>query len=151
MTRFGAPAPMRASRDGDVVTLATGDSRQITKFYDGGYVDCPWCGGSWPPGETSCPNPACLAYGRATEDEVRDTLARWAADAAERERRTREAALAAQLAQEKHEADAQLWNGLAAEAKQRGACLDCLRRSRWRDAPRFVRHRRADFHEGDHR
>lgn len=32
------------------------------------------------------------------------------------------------------------------EATERGACLTCLAASDWRVRPRYVKHRRADFH-----
>ena len=43
-------------------------------------------------------------------------------------------------------AEAAAWDAVEDEAVARGACDTCLRKSDWHHRPRFVRHRRLDFH-----
>jgi hypothetical protein len=131
---------------GRVMPIATGETRPITRIWPDGAYTCPWCGAANEATAQQCRNPACWASPWATTDGVR----------AEQERRARidhekadlraAAAAAAQTAQRAREADQMLWQERLAEAKARGACAECLRASYWRDRPRFVRHRRPDFH-----
>lgn len=134
-------------RDGCVV-LVTGDSRPVEKAYLGGWIDCPWCGAAWDAAldEDTCPNPGCMASEWADEEFVVTTLARRAAEQVEVERREQEHARAKRDAEAKRDSDARLLASLRDEAAERGRCDACLLASDWRRKPRFVRHRRTDFH-----
>lgn len=139
---------MSAFRDGARVVLATGDERTAEYVFDDGAINCPWCGGAWGADEATCPNPACLASRWADEASVRETFAAWDA---ERQRREKNGRLVASLQRQREAeqaAEAEAWVAMRDEAEARGACLPCLQKSSWRSGrPRYVRHRRADFHE----
>jgi Bifunctional DNA primase/polymerase, N-terminal/SNF2-related domain len=136
------------------LTLADGQMRPVTKTWPDGSYACPWCESpAGTPGEAraewdrGCANPACrvnmsaeqLAASRQREA---DEAARW--QQAESIRRFN-----MRMAEEREQSEAELWDSLAAEAQERGACLTCLRTSRWRsgrDQAKFVRHRTASYH-----
>jgi hypothetical protein len=128
------------------MSIATGDIRPITKWFEGGWFTCPWCGAPNPPGAQHCDNPACWASKYATAENIRADQDRRAREAAECEQR-QQAAAAQAAAQEQHRQQrAELWQRCVATATERGACLTCLRASRWETAPLYRRHRRPDFH-----
>jgi hypothetical protein len=130
------------------VVLVTGESRPVEKTYLEGWIDCPWCGAAWDTvgdGDT-CPNPGCTASRWADEEYVVATLARVAAEEAERCRRERDAERARRDFEAQRDADARLLASLRDEAAERGQCDTCLRNSDWRRRPRLVRHRNPDFH-----
>jgi GAF domain-containing protein len=132
-------------RRGDGIVLVTGDARPITKFYSDG-LECPWCFHAHGDDE-ECPNPACVASPWSTAEAVRQTLAEQAAGAVERDRREREVASLAAAFAERQSAAARRRAEVETEAERRGACLICLRKSDY-NAPRFITHRRANFHGG---
>ena len=128
-----------------VMRTATGQTREITTWFECGWFNCPWCGAANPPEAEQaqhCDNPACWASKYATAENVRAAQDRIAGERAEREQRRLTAA-----AQERDQQRcAALWQQRVATATERGACLTCLRRSRWETEPPYRRHRRADFH-----
>nr|MDT0658790.1 hypothetical protein [Micromonospora sp. DSM 115978] len=125
---------------------ATGEARQITKWFANGWFNCPWCGAANPADAQHCDNPACWASKYATAENVRAGQDRDAREAAEREQR-HQAAAAQAAAQERYQQQrAELWQQRVATATERGACLTCLRASRWETEPLYRRHRRPDFH-----
>ncbi|MEV7628836.1 hypothetical protein [Actinoplanes sp. NPDC089786] len=84
--------------------IATGESQPITKWFDGGWFNCPWCETPNPPEAQQpqhCGNPACWASKYATADSVRADQQRRAAQATEREQR-RLAAEAQAAAQQRY-------------------------------------------------
>lgn len=129
-----------------VMALATGETRPITQVGDDGAFSCPWCGGYCPPGATRCPNPMCWASPFFTAEQIRAKQAERARVEREHQDRIRREELAAERAQAVRDADNRRWADLTERASTQGACLTCLRRSQWRTSPRFVVHRRADFH-----
>jgi hypothetical protein len=135
--------------DTRTMRIATGETREITRWFEGGWFNCPWCGAANPPeAEQSqhCDNPACWASKYATADQVRAEQDRRAREAAEREQRQRDAEAQAAAQRRYQQQRAALWAERVATATERGACLTCLRNSRWEIEPRYRRHRRADFH-----
>jgi hypothetical protein len=130
------------------MTIATGETRPITRWFDGGWFTCPWCGSANPPEAVSnCQNPACWASKYAKADDVRAEQERRARVQRETEERAAAERAAAEMAKASRETADRRWLDLVAKAKEQGACLVCLRKTRWRPEPRFVVHRRADFHE----
>jgi len=129
-----------------VMRIATGETRQITTWFVGGWFNCPWCEAANPPEAQHCDNPACWASKYATAEHVRAEQDRRAREAAEREQRQRAAEAQAAAQQRYQEQRAALWAERVATATERGACLTCLRHSRWETEPRYRRHRRTDFH-----
>lgn len=126
--------------------IATGETRQITTWFEGGWFNCPWCGAANPPDARHCDNPACWASKYATAENVRAAQDRIARETAEREQR-RLAADAHAAAQERYQQErATLWAERVTTATQKGACLTCLRKSRWETEPLYRRHWRPDFH-----
>lgn len=139
---------MTAHREGDVMVLATGDTRPIAWQQDGAWFFCPWCRTNQKAHEDTCPNPACVASRWADEQYVRDVFDRLAAEDARREQAQREAEALARSDAASRAARQAAWNKVAAEATERGACLICLRGSPWEGGhPRFVRHRRPNHHD----
>jgi len=126
--------------------IATGETREITKWFVGGWFNCPWCGSANPPDAQHCDNPACWASKYATAENVRADQDRIARAAAEREQRQRAAAAQAAAQERYQQQRTELWQQCVAPATERGACLTCLRASRWETAPLYRQHRRADFH-----
>jgi hypothetical protein len=132
------------------VALADGETREITKRWPDGSYSCPYCespviaGRHRPEWDRGCENPGC------TVNMTAEQLAAWRQrEAAQAERRREREALDASLtrmAEDRRREEAELWAKVAAEATERGACLDCLRRSCWRSHPKFVRHRTAHHH-----
>lgn len=91
---------------------------------------CPWCDynrqvGSAPPGPS---DPDCAEHATVRREYLEGL--------AELARQT-----TARLATERA-----AWDATEATAAERGACLDCLRSSPWRTAPRYVRHRKPGMH-----
>jgi len=131
-----------------VMPIATGQTRQITIWFEDGWFTSPWCGAANPPEAEQvqhCDNPACWASKYATAENVLAAQDRIAREQAEREQR-RLAAEAHAAAQERAQQQrAALWQQRVATATERGACLTCLRKSRWETEPLYRRHRRADF------
>lgn len=123
--------------------IATGETRQITKWFTDGWFNCPWCRAANPPDAQHCDNPACWASTYATAENVRADQDRRARAAAEREQREQAAAAQAAAQAKYQEQRAELWQRCAATATERGACLTCLRASRWETEPLY---RRPDFH-----
>jgi hypothetical protein len=127
--------------------IATGESRPVTQSWPDGSFTCPWCGAANSPGATGCFNPACWASPYASAERVSAERAH----RAELQRQLNEQRALAETAETSlkasRERDAKLWTERRTDAEQRGACLICLRRSDWRHQPRFVKHRRTDFHE----
>jgi len=126
--------------------LATGDARPVLRVWETGWFACPWCETPNPPQARHCDNPACYASAYATVDSNRASQDR--ADAAQQERQRRQGHADAQAATAERSRIARdaAWAQAVAEAERRGACLACLRRSRWESAPRFIRHRSPDYH-----
>jgi hypothetical protein len=90
-----------------------------------------------------CPNPACITLLNPVDLASRRAyLAEREAEDAQR-KRMHESAM--QRIAESREADAALWQELAARAESAGQCLRCLRASYWRSehSRRMVRHRDA--------
>ncbi|MEX5635769.1 hypothetical protein [Parafrankia sp. FMc2] len=138
---------MIAHRDGDVMVLATGDSKPIEWQQDGAWFACPWCRTGQKAHEDTCPNPACVASQWANEQYVRDVFARLTAEDARRERARDEVEALARSDAASRAARQAAWSKAAHEASERGACLVCLRKSPWEGGhPRFVRHRNPDHH-----
>jgi hypothetical protein len=142
----GAPVTATTSR---VMRIATGETRPITRVWPDGAYTCPWCGAANNAAAQQCRNPACWASPWATADGVRAEQERRARIDGEAAERRRAATAAAEAAERTREADRLLWQRRLDEARTRGACIDCLRASHWRVEPRFVRHRRPDFHRRD--
>jgi hypothetical protein len=131
-----------------VMRLVTGEARPIVKVYPDGAFNCPWCGAANDAGAEHCANPGCWASSHADADQVRAAQQQYAQAQAAVAQRQADIATAARMAQEARNAEEQLWQKVSADAAEHGACLTCLRRSPWRASrPRFIRHRRADFHE----
>lgn len=126
--------------------IATGEARPITRWFADGWFNCPWCGSANLPDARHCDNPACWASTYATAENVRADQDRIAREAAAREQWHRDAAAQAAAQERYQQQRAQLWQQCVATATERGACLTCLRASRWETAPRYRRHRRPDFH-----
>ena len=134
----------------DVISLADDETRPITRRWPDGSWACPFCESPVIPGrprpdwDQGCPNPACRVNMTAGQ------LAEAQRDDAAREARRREQAALDEFhrrqREERERADAERWAQVAAEAARRGACEECLRKSYWRTSPRFVRHRRPDYH-----
>jgi len=130
------------------VTLANGESRVVEATYSNGY-ECPWCFYPVRADESACANPACdtwlsvdgIAARRADQAKRAE-----AAEAAERLRRF-DAAQRERAA----ERDLNLWRELSARAEEGGQCVKCLRRSYWRSAPKFVKHRPGTVCPNDRR
>lgn len=122
-----------------VVTLVSGESREITRVWADGAYECPWC---WYPvraDEAECGNPAC-----DTRLDAAGLAARRAEQAARVQAAEREASLRrweAERRAEREAAETALWAELSGRASDAGECIACLRRSYWRSSPRFVRHR----------
>ncbi len=138
---------------GDAVTLATGDARPIAAVYPDGAYTCPWCGAAVLPTDTAwatrqCLNPACLAYPAWSADAVRAELDRRETQRQEEEARRARVAWSLEQAEQRRQQEADQWAAYAEQARKRGACLLCLRRSPWwGDRPKFVRHRSPDYHD----
>jgi hypothetical protein len=135
-----------------VVRIATGETREITRWLEGGWFNCPWCGAANPPEAQQaqrCDNPACWASAYATAENVLAEQQRIAAREAEARQRQVAAEAHADAQRRYQEQRAALWAQRVASATERGACLTCLRRSRWDTQPLYRRHRRADFHTAD--
>lgn len=157
------------------VTLADGKSRTVP-LINGDSYQCPWCeapvlspqawqqheqlraedrerdgepeqpprpypadyAAAWAAG--GCPSPACLVNMTAEQLAGR----RQEEEAAGRHRRVLESAGRQTLARDQERDE--LWQRLAAEAGEKGACLHCLRRSSWTSGqPKFTRHRTPGF------
>lgn len=139
---------MTATRTSERVTLVTGDSLPITLTFDGGAIRCPWCWTSWAAADETCPNPACVASKWADEAYVHETLAARAAEQTERDARERSRQLDAQDHKRRQADAAERYAAVMAEADRHGACRTCASRTlRKGQEPRYVKHRRADFHE----
>lgn len=147
MAAGGAPHAI----GGPVMTIATGEHRPIVQWWPDGSYTCPWCGaandGLPVAGRRHCFNPACWASSYATVEYVRAAQERRARAERERQQRQHLADIAARMAAKRRAALDQLWAERRAEAEARGACLICLRRSYWETSPRYVKHRRADYHD----
>jgi hypothetical protein len=132
--------------DTRVMRIATGETREITRWFEGGWFTCPWCGAADPPEAQHCDNPASWASAYATAETVQAEQQRIAAREAEARQRLVAAEAHADAQRRHQEQRAALWAQRVATATQRGACLTCLRASRWDTEPLYRRHRRADFH-----
>jgi hypothetical protein len=132
--------------DEQVMTIATGETRPVVRWFDGGWFTCPWCGTPNPPEARDCDNPACWASQYATAEWVRAEQERITRAQAEREQRRMAAEAHAVAQQKQQEQRAALWAERTATATGRGACLTCLRTSRWETQPLYRRHRSPDFH-----
>lgn len=89
-----------------------------------------------------CPSPACLS--NMTDGQLAAYRERQESAAA----RQRDREAVQQLAENRRRERDDLWERMAAEAAEQGACLHCLRKSSWGSGrPRFIRHRIADFHD----
>lgn len=131
-----------------VLTLADGESREVTKVWPNGAWDCPYCSAPSSATSTRCENPACTANMPA--DRLAETRQRWADEAERREQAERIQRFNYRMRLESAQAEDELWEDLAREAGERGSCLICLRNSHWRSGPdqaKFVRHRTPDYHD----
>lgn len=142
--------------DSVVVTDLVGRERPVVRFWEDGGYDCPFCGypttadcagSGWVrqvEGRHCC-NPGCTANPHLDPVKVRagfeeSERRRERQEAEDAERRARHEQFMAAM-DANRQADRQRWAEVAAEAKNRGACLECLSRSRWRSEPRYIRHR----------
>ncbi len=131
-----------------VMRLITGEARPIVKVYPDGAFNCPWCGAANDADAEHCANPGCWASAHADADQVRAAQHQYAQAQAAATQRQADIATAARMAQAARDVEQQLWQKVSAEATERGACLTCLRKSAWRTTrPKFLRHRRPDFHQ----
>ncbi len=135
----------------EVIGLADGQTRQVTRRWPDGSWACPWCESPAMAGEAlaewsrGCPNPACPV--NMSADQLADSRRREEAEAARRREAESISKFMADQAAEGRQREADLWIAAEAEAQKRGACIQCLRKSGWRSGrPKFVRHRSEDHH-----
>ncbi len=122
------------------ISTVLGDFRTVTKSWDDGSVQCPYCTYPIGPEEVSCPNPWCEAHtawspealARHREEKVREHAAR----KAEEDRRES----IKQAVADRNRVHAEWQAEQIAEAERRGACLTCLFQPGW-ERTKFVRHR----------
>jgi hypothetical protein len=132
------------------VVLTDGETREITKRWPDGSYSCPYCESPVIAGrhrsewDRGCENPGCTV--NMTAEQLAAFRQREAAQAERRREREALDASLARMAEDRRREEAELWAKVAAEATERGACLECLRRSCWRSHPKFVRHRTAHHH-----
>ncbi len=134
------------------LSLADGETRPVEKTWPDGSYECPFCGspGNRPGQPAGCPNPGCMVNMNAAQ--LAAARERHAAGDARKRHNASIARFEARQAEERHKADAALWDELAAQAAQRGACLQCLAESDWRGdrrRARFIRHRKPGYHAND--
>lgn len=123
-----------------VVRTCLGEERAVAVTYPGGGYRCPWCEYPVVQPQDRCENPACDASPWWTPETLRARREKEAAEAAERERRESVLRCALASAQEVRE-ELEAWRrGVYEEARRRGACVECLFRSGWKQV-KFVRHR----------
>lgn len=126
-----------------LISLATGETREVTTVYPDGHHSCPWCGDNLATADR-CPNPGCLRNQPVEQVRARQAAqARRDADAAVRQQAT---ATVRDAAEERERERTRDWVRWATEAQKRGSCMTCLEESFRRGRPRLVRHRTPDFH-----
>lgn len=131
-----------------VLTLADGESREVTRTWPDGAWDCPYCTAPSSAASAKCENPGCTA--NMTADQLAATRQRHAAEDAHREEADRIQRFNYRMRLESAQAEDELWEDLAREAAERGACVTCLRNSHWRSGrenAKFVRHRTSNYHD----
>lgn len=138
-----------------VIRLSDGEERQADPDPQGAW-SCPWCGGVNQPGtdfyesrgwEYPCANPACVAGGRGSPEQVAAVKLEWQRQAEAAGRRAW-LAVAQEDQREKREqarqAAVQEFTALAAE---HGYCAGCWARSTshglFPDRPKLISHRKA--------
>jgi len=137
----------RTRRDpASTVTDNTGETRAIEKIYEDGSYNCPFCNYAvFPPprGTGRCENPACsmnISAARAHEMKA-------AHEARQREEadRKRNHEYAMKRIAEERSAREQHTHDVIAEARSRGACVDCALKSirYYGSKPKFTKHRGA--------
>ncbi len=91
-------------------------------------------------------------HGQHERRAARSRPDRHAAEDARKRHNASIARFEAGQAEDRRKAEAALWDELAAQAAQRGACLQCLAASDWRGdrrRARFIRHRKPGYHAED--
>lgn len=130
------------------ITNVLGETRIIDRVYPDGSYNCPFCNYAVQAGSHGCQNPACSAnpenqseYARRRFTDVaeRETLKR----KEEASRREIQEFQKSYAAQRREEETAQIATCVA-EAKRRGACVDCLLKDTYKlkySKPKYVKHR----------
>lgn len=122
------------------ITTVLGDSRPVTKTYGDGSVDCPYCSNAILFPKATCDNPWCEAHPSYSPEALTQFRIKKKADAERRaeDEATRKSVLeSAVLRNEEH---VRWQSEQTAEAKRRGACLNCLFQAGW-ERVKFIRHR----------
>ncbi len=119
------------------ITIATGEARPVTKTYQDGSHECPWCVYAVPAGGV-CQNPGCYVNG--TVETIEASQARMAEDARRQAERDHYAK-AARKAREMREAAqaAEIY-----EVRAAGQCVGCYIRA----YGKRIRHRAGHQHIG---
>ena len=144
---LSSPVQLRLPGVAHLVTDVLGRQLEVTHTYEDGAYDCPFCSYPVLSKEAGCRNPACPANPSRPSNEVAAQVAAAEARQAEDERRQREIeAATARFESWRQERKRRLVE-VEAEARRRGACLTCLRRSSQESRPKFVKHRGKCPHE----
>lgn len=127
-----------------IIKTTDGEERETIRFDDGSW-GCPFCGGAnfphpegaermWP---YPCDNPACIAGGQGSLENVLAIRRRWADEAASKAARQRLEALAAQDRERQRQAAQAEQMAFRAESANSGCCFACWAHST--DFGRFPR------------
>lgn len=131
---------------GSTLTNVLGEARAITRTYQDGSFDCPFCGAAVLHPAPRCSNPWCAACDYAMTNPERTRPAFQAqADKARRQqeddaRRKRDYETRMAYIRETNAAHEQWIADTMAEARKLGACLRCVVAPGWERA-KFIKHR----------
>lgn len=124
------------------VTTVLLDTRPATHFYGNGDYDCPFCTNAIlrTEGQSTCQNPFCDANCLWEPAKLQAARDKRAVEQREREDRHRTINYRIQQAEADRERHEEWRKFQVAEAKRRGACLNCLFQSGW-ERVKFIKHR----------
>lgn len=127
------------------VTTVLGDWRVVTRTYEDGSAECPFCRYPIAPsGLRIDHHPWCEAHPSYPPEKLRTDRERWAAEQAASERRARQWAWSAQYRRVQEASRRAVERVVRETARERGACIPCALTSLDRGGlgrVRYVRHR----------
>ncbi len=125
------------------VTDVLGRQRETEHVWPDGSYRCPFCGSAVSReiactsycriDHLHCGNPFCIANPHMPPERAAEIMAKEEEARRDLERRERDARAWRERMDAAQHADDETWSAARAEAERRGACIECLRASCWRD------------------
>ncbi len=123
-----------------IVKTVLGDSKESTRTYGDGSVDCPWCSYPIVHPATTCANGWCEANPSWSPEALQAFRAKREAERKQKESDEARRRSISESTKQRHQEHEAWGRAQVEECRKRGACLACLFQPGW-ERVKFVKHR----------